>query len=211
VREDASIIGGLLRYADEVCADLIAVGSSGKGEIAGWLTGSVRRGLVTGAYCSVLVAKGLPRPDGPVHAVLATDHSAYVDECVQELLRLSPRGLSRLTIVTAYPAEQLEQLQLYVPALTCNLAESVERRLAEKNQALREHLAPLLGCEVDCRVAPGPVNDAIRACMAETQADLLILGAQGHGFWDRLTLGSVSFHQAFAEAYPVLILRARRG
>jgi hypothetical protein len=37
---------------------------------------------------------------------------------------------------------------------------------------------------------------------------LLILGAQGYGFWERLMVGSISFHQAIAEPHPVLILRA---
>lgn len=37
--------------------------------------------------------------------------------------------------------------------------------------------------------------------------ELLILGAQGHGFWERLTVGSVSFHQAIAESHSVLMLR----
>jgi nucleotide-binding universal stress UspA family protein len=208
VREDSSVVGALLSYADEVSADLIAVGSSNKGRVAAWLTSSVGRGLVIGAYCSVLVAKGEPGRDGPVRAVLATDHSEYADRCVQELLRFAPHGLSHLTTLTAYPAQELHALQPYLPDLACDLADSVVHRLDEKNQDLRKRLEPL-GCAVDCRIAAGQVDDAIHACMAETGADLLILGAQGHGFWERLTLGSTSFHQAFAEAYPVLVLRAR--
>ena len=36
---------------------------------------------------------------------------------------------------------------------------------------------------------------------------LMILGAQGHGFIERLLIGSTSLHQVAAEPYPVLVLR----
>ena len=39
-------------------------------------------------------------------------------------------------------------------------------------------------------------------------ADLLVLGAQGHGFLERLTTGSVSLDQAVARPYSVIVMRA---
>jgi hypothetical protein len=44
--------------------------------------------------------------------------------------------------------------------------------------------------------------------MDAMSADLLILGAKGHGFLERITMGSVSLRQAIAGMYSTLILRA---
>jgi nucleotide-binding universal stress UspA family protein len=44
--------------------------------------------------------------------------------------------------------------------------------------------------------------------MTEQNGDLLILGAQGHGFLHRIMLGSVALHQIAVEEYPVLIVRS---
>jgi nucleotide-binding universal stress UspA family protein len=44
--------------------------------------------------------------------------------------------------------------------------------------------------------------------MLDTQADILVMGAQGHGFVERVFIGSVSLHQALYEPYPVMIVRA---
>jgi hypothetical protein len=43
--------------------------------------------------------------------------------------------------------------------------------------------------------------------MLDTKSDLLVLGAQGHGFLARLRMGSKSFHQVVSERYSVLVLR----
>jgi hypothetical protein len=53
----------------------------------------------------------------------------------------------------------------------------------------------------------GEVNATLRELMRTEQADLLVLGAQGHGFLDRMRSGSVSFHQVVGESYSVLVLR----
>jgi nucleotide-binding universal stress UspA family protein len=52
------------------------------------------------------------------------------------------------------------------------------------------------------------VNDAIKQTMQEFNAQLLIVGAHGHGFFERMMLGSIALHQVVAEPHSVLVLRA---
>lgn len=48
---------------------------------------------------------------------------------------------------------------------------------------------------------------SIREAMDETQSQLLILGAKGHGLIERISLGSVSYHFAVGERANLLLLR----
>lgn len=64
----------LLRMADKLGADLIAVGSHGHGRMSGMLLGSVATRVVHDARCSVLVARGSEPLDGfPGSIVVAVD------------------------------------------------------------------------------------------------------------------------------------------
>ena len=198
---------GIMKYADQVRARLIAVGSSGKTALRSFFVGSVGRGLVIGAHQSVLIARSPAPPTGPVRAVLATDHSAYANSCLETLLGLWPEGISHLTVVMAYPKDTLEALRPFLPDFVLDPAQWIEEGLEKRNQEVMSRLKPL-GCTLESVVRAGDVHAAIHAAMEASNANLLILGAQGHGFVDRLTLGSVSFFEAIGEPHSVLILRA---
>ncbi|MES2460595.1 MAG: universal stress protein [Armatimonadota bacterium] len=200
----------LLQYADKVTAGVIAVGSSGKGAVKSFLLGSVGRGILIGSQLSVLIARGSGERRGPLRAVLATDHSVYANRCIDTLLHLAPQGISNLTVLTTYPKDALEALRPFLPDFVLDPAAWIEEGLAKRNAEVMARLEPL-GCRLDSRVRSESVHDAIRQAMEETQADLLILGAQGHGFIERLTLGSVSFQEGMTEPHSVLVLRAPDG
>jgi nucleotide-binding universal stress UspA family protein len=197
----------LMAHAEEAHADLIAIGGRAHGAFSAFLTGSVGRSLVIGAKQNLLIGKGDVAAEGPVRAVLATDHSRYADHCLTTLLNLAPKGLSHLTVLTAYPRESVEAIRPYLPEYVLDPANWVDDSLRQRNERVIERLAPL-GCTFEGRVVNDAPNAAIKQTMAETGADLLILGAQGHGWVERLTLGSVSFHQVVAEPFSVLVLRA---
>jgi nucleotide-binding universal stress UspA family protein len=236
VRRENSITEGLLSYATEANTDLIAVDGPHSGLLASFLTGSVARSLVCDSHpTSLLLAKKpalshrTPTPKVPattarvecdsaplstkgLRAVLATDHSAYADRCVDELLRLAPGGISHLTVLTAYPEVELEAIGTVLPDLTIEPQSVICKMLWERNEEVLHRLEPLLKSDdatSESRVVGLPVNDAIAQSMKETNADLLILGARGHGFLERLSLGSVALHHAMAAPYSLLILRAR--
>jgi nucleotide-binding universal stress UspA family protein len=205
------VVGGypaaeIMDYADRIDARLIAVGGTRKGVLRSLFLGSVGRALVIGAHQNVLIAKGAPTESGPVRAVFATDHSAYADRCLEELLTLAPRGISHLTVVTCYPKEFVHAIRPMLPEFVVDPSDWIETNLRERNERVVYALKPL-GCEISSRVYCDTATSSIPKAMKETGADLLILGAQGHGFIERLKLGSTSFHQVIAEPYPVLVLR----
>lgn len=219
VRRALSVPEGLLAQADETRADLIAVEGPHLGPLASLLSGSVARSLVISSnnHCLLLVkdfrqkaARQSPGA-GPIRAVFATDHSPYANRCLRKLIELAPRGLAHLTVLSAYPKEELRQFGRWLPDLTVHPSTAVRQSLEAHNADAIRKLSPMLeaaGATAESRVIGAPVNEAIAQTMEETGAGLLILGARGHGFLDRLTLGSVSFHQAMTSPYSLLILRA---
>ncbi|MFQ3586796.1 MAG: universal stress protein [Fimbriimonadaceae bacterium] len=196
----------ILARAAETEADLIAVDAAEKKPLAAFLLGSVSRALVVSAKTNLLIAKGQVEPSDSVHAVLATDHSEYCNKCIERLIEMRPRGLRKLTVLTSYPRSLMDVLRPTLPDFALNPAVWIEEHLHQHNQELIGRLSAA-GWECESRVVGAPPYEAIPEAMRETGAQLLILGAQGHGVVQRLTLGSVSFHQVSNESYPVLVLR----
>ncbi|MBC8136643.1 MAG: universal stress protein [Fibrella sp.] len=204
----------LMDHADDTYADLVAVNASRQGAVLSLFTGSVARGLVTGAHQSVLLARGnAHRSDDAIHpirAVLATDHSPYMNRCIERFLRFHPQGISHLTVLTAYPEDSLESVHSYLPNLVVSPAVAMHHDLEERNRSLIQRLRDVLGASpitITSKVSGESVECAIRDAMKEADADLLIVGAQGHSLLTRLTLGSISFRQAMIAPYSVLVLR----
>ena len=206
------VILNLLDRAEEINADLIAVNGTHTQEVMALLEGSVVRSLMVDARRSLLIAKDTPpaADDKPLKVVLATDHSDYANRCIERFLRMAPRGIRAVTVVTAYPMNQLRHLAVpHERHLSVPLDEAVQETLTRRSADLIAHLRERLCSNIDyssCVVA-GDVHAAIATAMAATDADLLVLGARGHGFVSRLTLGSVSYREAVAAPYSVLVLR----
>jgi nucleotide-binding universal stress UspA family protein len=190
-------------------ADLIAVGAAKRGRWAGTFLGSVSRSLAIGSRCSLLIAKGPVEETKPLTAVLATDHSEYAGRWVDKFLSLRPEGINKIHVLTAYELgdEESRILQMSLPMLGDQIDEVIEEKLREKNDALVKKLQEW-GYEAEASIVRTEPKAAIRTSMEQTHADLLIMGAQGHGFLERLMIGSVSLHQVMIEPYPVLVVRA---
>jgi nucleotide-binding universal stress UspA family protein len=200
----------LMLHADEIQAQLIAVNGTTAGPLVAFLTGSVARGLVIGAHQSVLLARGKSDELCPLRAVLATDHSPYSEHCVDYLSQLWPQGIRHITVLTAFPEDKIRAMDPLLPKMSLAPAQAVRENLEAKNATLIEKLDdcfhPML-TTFESRVSPLPVHEAIAAAMKETEAELLILGAHGHSFLQRLTLGSTSFKESVFSPYSVLVLR----
>jgi nucleotide-binding universal stress UspA family protein len=198
----------LLDMADDQEIDLIAVGTQKKSSLQAMLMGSVTRGLLTASTHSFLAAKDIASKEGPLTAVVATDHSDYADQVIDLLVQFAPKGIGRIVVLAVIDPKAQRAVHQFKddPELSSNVDLWAEDRLHHENMAVCRKLAAIAPvCEE--RVEHGEVNDVIRTTMADVGGDLLILGAQGHGVIERLRSGSVSFHQVVAENYPVLVLR----
>jgi nucleotide-binding universal stress UspA family protein len=200
----------LLTLADERHASLIALNGNAKNAVEALFTGSVARSVVSGAARSVLIARPQPAALRPLRAVLATDHSPYMGRALESLLTLAPAGLAHVTVLTAFPRDLASRFDTLSAELLKDVNGTVCRSAEERCAETVGRLAPLAaaGTTFSVRVEAGDPRAVIAATMAAEDADLLILGAQGHGFLRRVVLGSVSFDQALgAHAYSVLLLR----
>lgn len=202
----------LLSLAEDERADLIAVGSTRKSALGSLFLGSVSRGILCGSDVSVLVAKRRPKHPERLVAILAIDHSDYSKKCIDEFIRLAPCGIHHVVVLTANEIDRTNVGVLVngLPHLAEEAEEWITARLRQENGRICERLSEICPvCEVV--VKRMSVEEAIRSTMTEYDADLVILGAQGHGFFERLMLGSVSFHQVTAEEHSVLVLRPGEG
>lgn len=81
--------------------------------------------------------------------------------------------------------------------------------MTEASAKMVEHLRSF-DLHAEYRVVQGEPDEVLGATMKDVNGDLLAMGAQGHGFIERVMLGSLSLQQVMASPYSTLILRPRR-
>jgi nucleotide-binding universal stress UspA family protein len=199
---------GLMDFAGKVDADLVAVGSHKSGRVHSALLGSVGRALAIGGDKSFLIGRGIVNESGPVSAIFATDHSQYSERSLEWLVRMKPKGLRSITLVTAYNANEASNGGHFVELH--NEAQKEGRPLVDKLRDGCEASVSMLrrnGFDATYSLKPGTVQKVLNHSMIEKKAELLIMGAQGHGFLERLVLGSVALHQVVVEPQSLLVIR----
>jgi nucleotide-binding universal stress UspA family protein len=185
-----STVYSIMDTADEEEVDLIVAGSNRKGYLGSLFLGSVTKGLVSESRQSMLFGKGEVEDEkGPLRVIFATDHSPYSQQCLNTFLGWKPDGVGSVVVLHAFDPRLEDEGRARAIHLTNASAER-----------LREHFP-----NTEARVVDGEVHEVIADAMRD--ADLLVIGAQGHGFLDRLRMGSVSFRQVVAEPHHVLVLR----
>jgi nucleotide-binding universal stress UspA family protein len=192
-----NISNQLMDYADAVGADLMAVGSYGKSPLEGILVGSVGRKAVINSKRSVLIAKDTWRGHSGLSVVLASDHSPYANQWIERFIQWAPQGIKHLTLVTVLP-EVMHQT---------DIGPWIREGLNTANERTAQKLKSICP-EIQTCVEVGNVSETLARVMKSTQSDLLILGSQGHGFMERIALGSTSLEQAVKQPYSVLVVRA---
>jgi len=199
--------GVISSLAQKSSADLVVVGSSNKGTWGSLFFGSVTKGVVIDSEQSVLVGKRPARSSG-LTVVIATDHSEYMNACLDRFISTSPRGINRIELVCAVPhsASFMDFLSTESAEAASELPEVMAREAKRKNEEVAGKLRSICR-DVQTRVTHGHPNEVIRETMQDVSADLAIIGARGHGFLERAILGSISTHQVVSESYNVLVLR----
>lgn len=199
----------ILNRADETSTDLLAVRGSNKNTLSAFFLGSVARALVEGASQSVLLTQG-SAPQGPLRVVVAMDHSEYVEKALEKLVSWAPQGIGHLTVLYVLPAPYKADMDQLAQEIAHEAYGRPVRTPEEVTEAAAKALGVKLGLPMEAIhsvVAHGSVAQAIETTLDASDADLLILGAKGHSFLERLTLGSTSFHAVTTCPKSVLVLR----
>jgi nucleotide-binding universal stress UspA family protein len=204
--ELGSAVEKLLEIAGDEDAELIVVGSRGRGALRSAVLGSVSRSLAQQAPCPVVVvtpgavkyhATRPHRPDGPRPSlVCGVDGSESSLSAARLASDLAARLGDRLLLVHAYDA----QGELPVPA-------PVDAGDAEA-KILRAALDHVHG-DAEGMIAPGPPAHALESIANRAGARLIVVGARGMGRLGSALFGSVSAQLAAVAGCPVVVLPER--
>jgi nucleotide-binding universal stress UspA family protein len=179
-------------------AELLVVGSRGRGGFAGLLLGSVGYACAQRSICPVAIVRPPVRAPGRRPVVVGVDGSSSSRRALgwaAEEARLRGVQLRAIHAVELPPPgwPRLERLA----------AVAAENGLAVLNQAIEDELGTTAIVARD--VAPGTPADAL--LRAAEDADVLVVGSRGRGGFTGLLLGSVSHQCAHHSPCPVVVVR----
>jgi nucleotide-binding universal stress UspA family protein len=189
-------------------ADLLVVGSRGRGAMRSALLGSVALHCVTHAHCPVeVVHETVAEGGGTGRVVVGVDGSessrAALAAAVDEAVR---RGAEVEAVASYLPADYWTDLSTVVIPAIEEIRAGLEARtdlvvqdvLAERRG--RGDAAPAVRIEV----VDGPAAEVL--LQRARSADLLVVGSRGRGAFRGLLLGSVALHCAMHAPCPVLVV-----
>lgn len=182
-------------------AELLVVGTRGWSGRLDLSVGSV------GAYCVrhatvpvALIPREVPALHDHLDVVVGLDGSTQSSGALRWVLTHLRRS-SRVTVVRAYTDDQVIGEPL---APSVEHAETTARNELERHAAAVLQTVPERHPEVAMLVAPGDPRSVLRT--VGNDADLLVIGARGHGVIDHLLLGSVASALAHHPTVPTVVV-----
>jgi nucleotide-binding universal stress UspA family protein len=185
-------------------ADMLVLGSRGRGGFASLLLGSVSHQCAHHARCPLVIAHGRADSDGESGQQRAPRIVVGVDGSAGSYLAMewaaSEAQLRGATLDVVYAWHPL--FDSYV-ALADEMRSGSQEVLAEAEKELSAIDSSLVteGHVVEARTAPGLLQ-------ASRGADLLVVGSRGRGGFTGLLLGSVSQACITHATCPVAVIRA---
>jgi nucleotide-binding universal stress UspA family protein len=206
---DREIVGA----ARQIRADLLVMGTHGRSGFRRFVLGSITERVLRDPPCATLVvpphAADTP-PAAPVRfrqIVCAVDFSAGSRAALKYALALAQESDAHLLVlnVIEVPPELVSHPE--------DLADVDAIRAAAEAERLRRlrELIPdraRLFCTAETAVAEGSADHAILLACTARNADLLVMGINHHGAFDRLVFGSVAARVTRAASCPVLVVPA---
>jgi nucleotide-binding universal stress UspA family protein len=198
----------LIETAEILRADLVVVGSRGLGPVKEFLLGSVSQGVIGGAPCSVLIARG---PVGPVRRVLlGMDGSVHAEAAANFVagLPLPPDAAIHLCAVTEEPIFGPGKVKTpeELAAALRTIAE-VGRAAADRVLAEGRRLLATAGCEITTSLRAGHPVDHLLAAIREFHPDITAIGAKGRTAAKSIPLGGVAQMVLKYASSSVLVVR----
>ncbi len=197
----------IVEAAADLAADLIVLGSRGRGPILSMLLGSVSAEVVERASCSVLVARG----SGVSRLLVATDGSPCAESIPDALAAWGAFvGLSAIALSVAPVDSAAFDLMVRLYTLGSLSLEPDRQELRKRHQRHASAMAARLsdrGIPAQAEVRTGDAAQAIIAAAVERQVDLVVTGSRClHGL-DRWLLGSVARNVLMHSGASVLMVR----
>jgi nucleotide-binding universal stress UspA family protein len=202
--------------AEELPADLVVMGTHGRGGFEQLLLGAVAEKVLRRAPCPVLTvcheegrtweAPGLIR-----RILCATDLSEASGPTIRYALSLAEEyeaAVTFLHVLEGVPGGD-DPAYKELPE-TASLLRQIE-------SVAREQLRTAIPadarnwCDVSERIVPGRAHQEVLRVAVEESADLIVMGARLHGLFARTILGSTSHRVVREASCPVLTVRPLAG
>lgn len=204
----------LPRAAGEWKADLILMGSHGRGAVGRLLMGSTAQAVLRHAECSVeIVRSALERDNAAgsgMHVLIPTDGSEHAEQALQRVCERPWPIASEFKVISTpeYPV-LVGEYPYYAPEQVAELAKSSLNHATEAAEK-GEKLLSKAGLKV-CREVTEPRDTPAHSILAAAAAwgtDLIVVGSHGRRGFDRLILGSVSETVALHASCSVEVVRS---
>jgi len=203
--------GEILRIARELPADLIVMGTHGRGGIARVLMGSVVENVLRHAPCPVLAIKKPHLQEHPKANLAVESKSAEHRPLFPVILHpsdFSPRAHVAFDVACRLARGGGRLIVLHVVEEVHVASEGYEDAL---NERLHELKCDDPTIEVEYRLCEGDSAEMILREAGESSCDLIALGTHGRTGLERLIMGSVAEAVLRRARCAVLAVRASAG
>jgi nucleotide-binding universal stress UspA family protein len=185
-------------------AEVLVVGSRGRGGFAGLLLGSVSQRMATHASCPVVVVRGRDDISGGSVAVGVSDDPPSAEQVLETAFDAAARRGCAVLAVRAY----LPAIPLWFAGVSAAQIDTPEQDAVEQ-AGLEEQLAPWRAKYPDVPVGTVLTHDSAASALvaASHTAQLVVVGSRGHGVVAGALLGSAGLQLLHHADSPVYLVR----
>jgi nucleotide-binding universal stress UspA family protein len=172
----------IIAKADDENADLIVVGSQGRGALSRAILGSVSQRIVTGAHCSVRVVRaGSQQTDLPIRIIVGLDPSPDALSAIHAVAGRRWLAKTEVRLVTALDFYDMSSMP----------PEEKPAGVASAHRSA-ETILKTAGLQVSSLIEEGAPKYLLVDEAERWKADCIFVGARGLTRLGRVLLGSVS-------------------
>lgn len=211
---ETSLRGGhaareILEMARSESADLVVLGTHGRGGVEHLLLGSVAEKVLRKAPCPVLVVPPGSHPETGVsfsRILCPVDGSTASADAVQFAVSLARESDGRVILLTV-----VEPVPVYGEFGAFDVEEYRRAGEAHARTVLTEAISPGIRewCRVDERIAVGKASERIVDAASSERADIVVMGVRGRGAIDLFAFGSTTNDVIRRVACPVLAVHPK--
>jgi nucleotide-binding universal stress UspA family protein len=197
----------IVEYAESLGADLIVMGTHGRGGVAHMVLGSVAERVVRTASCPVLTIREAP-PQVIKRILVPTDFSATSDAALDAAYLLAASFNAELQLLHVLDDPFLTEglaAEAYIaeaPALRTAMLRDAQERLSRRAISRRPGLV-----RIDTEVLFGHGARTIVDYAAQRNADVIVMGTHGRTGVAHVLLGSIAERVVRTASCPVLTVR----